>query len=160
MADFFLRSRFQLLQGRQFSSQLQLGNMYLYFIHLCSVRQACSLSLLFHVSCNLALLLRGWCALAVDCQFKQAVLPLHTCVKRRLRGIPDFQVNAWTVPESCSTRVLLSGHSTRATCADDLALQVFELVSQEDKLRLSLVCKPWRKLLAKPTALWQTLAGK
>ena len=52
------------------------------------------------------------------------------------------------------------GHSPRATCADDLALQVFEHVSQKDKLRLSLVCKPWRKLLAEPTTLWQTLSGK
>ena len=51
-------------------------------------------------------------------------------------------------------------HKPRAACADDLALQVFVHVSQEDKLRLSLVCKSWRKLLAKPTTLWQTLSGK
>ena len=54
----------------------------------------------------------------------------------------------------------LNRHSLRATCADELALQVFEHVSQEDKLRLSLVCKPWRKLLAESPTLWQTFSGK
>ena len=66
---------------------------------------------------------------------------------------------AWTAP-SWSTLSVLSTHSLRATCADDLALQVFQLVSQEDKLRLSLVCKPWRKLLAESPTLWQTFSGK
>ena len=55
---------------------------------------------------------------------------------------------------------VLFWHSPHETCADDLALQVFEHVPQEDKLRVSLVCKPWRQLLADPPSLWQTLSGK
>jgi len=55
---------------------------------------------------------------------------------------------------------VLCRHSPRATCADDFALQVFERVSQVDKLHLSLVCKSWRKLLAESPMLWQTFSGK
>ena len=55
---------------------------------------------------------------------------------------------------------MLIRNPPRASCADELALQVFEHVSQVDKLRLSLVCKPWRKLLAKSPTLWQTFSGK
>ena len=55
---------------------------------------------------------------------------------------------------------VLCRHSPRAACADDLALQVFEHVSQKDKLHLSLVCKSWRKLLAESPMLWQTFSGK
>ena len=35
---------------------------------------------------------------------------------------------------------------------------VWACSNQEDKLRLSLVCKPWRKLIAKPTTLWEAVS--